>query len=63
MSFVMTTGIFEDFQKVKNHHLASNSNFIFFEDVEIIIQAHFKEKIMEIEYLIQDICGGFEGIG
>jgi hypothetical protein len=48
----MTTGIFENFHKVKNHHLASNSNFIFFEDVEIIIQAHFKEKIMDrISYL------------
>ena len=46
MSFMMITRIFEDFNKVKSHHLASNSNLIF------KMWAKFKEKIMEIEYLI-----------
>ena len=51
----MITGIFEDFNKLKSHHLASNSNFIF------KMWANFKDKIMEMEYLIQDIMEDLKG--
>jgi len=66
MSFMMITGIIEDFHKVKNHHLASNSNFIFklwFGDnhsSQLQGEDH-EEKIME-EISYPWYCGGFEGI-
>ena len=53
----MITGVFEDFNKLKIHHLASNSNFIF------KMWANFKEKIMEMwrEYLIQYLLEDLKG--
>ena len=70
MSFMMITGIFEDFNKVRSHHLASNSNFNFklwrFEgDLKIVIQAYSKDKnhgdMDRISY--PRFVRGFEGIG
>ena len=55
MSLVMLIGVFEDFNKLKSDHLASNSNFI------LKMWANFKEKIMEMEYLIQDITEDLKG--
>ena len=60
MSLVMLTSVFEDFNKLKSHHLAPNSNFIF------KMWANFKEKIMEmwreylIQYLLEDLKGSVE---
>ena len=47
--------VLEDFNKLKSHHLAPNSNFLF------KMLANFKEKIMEMEYLIQDIMEDLKG--
>ena len=53
---------YEDFNKLKSHHLASNSNFIF------KMWATFKEKIMEmwreyfVQYLLENFKGKFERI-
>ena len=62
----MMTGIIEDFYKVKSLYLASNSNFIFKFGLEIIIQANYKEKIMERilwkDYLIHDIVEDLKGL-
>ena len=57
MSLVMLTGVFEDFNKLKSDHLASNSNFI------LKMWDNFKEKIMGMwrEYLIQYLLDNFEG--
>ena len=51
----MITSVVGDFNKLKSHHLASNSNFIF------KMWANFKEKIMEMAYLIQDIEEDLKG--
>ena len=66
MSLMMIRGIFEDFDKVKCHHLASNSNFIFkLWRFGIIIHAYSKEKnhgdMDRISY--PRFVRGFEGIG
>ena len=57
MSLVMLIGVFEDFNKLKSDHLASNSNFI------LKMWANFKEKIMEMwrEYLIQYLLEDLKG--
>ena len=57
MSLVMFTGVFEDFNKLKTDHLASDSNFI------LKRWANFNEKIMEMwrEYLIQYLLEDLKG--
>ena len=53
----MLTGVFEDFNKLKNDHLDSDSNFI------IKMWANFKKKIMDMwrEYLIQYLLEDLKG--
>ena len=64
---MMFSGLFEDFNKVKNHHIASNSNFIFKLWNLKKICDHYS-RLLKGEYHGDRISyaiyyGGFEGIG
>ena len=63
MSLMMCAGIFEDFNKVKIHHLSSNSTYIFkLEDLEKReyhgrFGWHILSKICEIS--VEDLKGSY----
>ena len=70
MTFMMFSGWFEDFNKIKSHHLASNSNFIFklrrFEKSGYVIMSclSFYPKYSCINKRVLSLLGGglFSGV-